>query len=114
MLKDPETNQPFNSFQGLGIRAATSGRGLMIFGDSEGIIHQVDRGLQISSFQGFMYEVTHLVQIQRHNILVGVGSDDEGIAPLVKIWDFDKVDRNGSPRLMYWWEHILPLYVSAT
>lgn len=34
---------------------------------------QIDRGLQLSTFQGFLFEVTELYQLKRHNILVGVG-----------------------------------------
>ena len=27
-------------------------------------------------------------------------ADEEGIAPLVKVWNYDKVDRGGAPQLM--------------
>jgi hypothetical protein len=37
------------------------------------LLLQIDRGLQLSTFQGFLYEVTELYQLKRHNILIGVG-----------------------------------------
>jgi len=100
VVKDPETGKPLAAFQSLNITAATSGRGSLILGDSEGFIHQVSQQFQISSFQGFAWDCTFLLQLKTNNILVGLGSDEEGINPLVKIWNFDKVDRGGAPQLL--------------
>jgi len=35
VVKDPETGQPYTTFQGVEIRASTAGRGAMILGDAE-------------------------------------------------------------------------------
>lgn len=60
----------------------------------------MDSNLQFTSFQGFAVEVTLLLRLKQSNILLGLGSDEEGIAPLVKIWTYDKVDRGGAPTLL--------------
>lgn len=64
---------PDDRQQSLNITAATSGHGYLILGDSEGFIHQVDRSFQISSFQGFAWDCTFLLQLKTNKILIGLG-----------------------------------------
>ncbi|XP_071068473.1 vacuolar protein sorting-associated protein 11 homolog isoform X2 [Dasypus novemcinctus] len=62
----------------------------------EGQIWFLPRSLQLSGFQAYKLRVTHLYQLKQHNILASVGEDEEGINPLVKIWNLEKRD-GGNP-----------------
>ncbi|XP_073176764.1 porphobilinogen deaminase-like isoform X2 [Lepidochelys kempii] len=79
-----------------GITVCDSGRGSLVFGDMEGQIWFLPRSLQLSSFQAYKLRVTHLYQLKQHSILVSVGEDEEGINPLVKVWNLEKRD-GGNP-----------------
>ncbi|KAI1230668.1 hypothetical protein IHE44_0008543, partial [Lamprotornis superbus] len=48
------------------------------------------------SFQAYKLRVTHLYQLKQHSILVSIGEDEEGINPLVKVWNLEKRD-GGNP-----------------
>uniref|UniRef100_A0A673WCP1 Vacuolar protein sorting-associated protein 11 homolog n=1 Tax=Salmo trutta TaxID=8032 RepID=A0A673WCP1_SALTR len=69
----------------VGISACDSDRGHIILGDILSVIWFLTRSLQLSSFQ-----------LKQHSILVSVGQDEQGINPLVKIWNLDKRD-SGNP-----------------
>ncbi|XP_077695814.1 porphobilinogen deaminase isoform X1 [Eretmochelys imbricata] len=79
-----------------GITVCDSGRGSLVFGDMEGQIWFLPRSLQLSSFQAYKLRVTHLYQLKQHSILASVGEDEEGINPLVKVWNLEKRD-GGNP-----------------
>ncbi|NP_001120879.1 vacuolar protein sorting-associated protein 11 homolog [Xenopus tropicalis] len=79
-----------------GLTVCDSGRGSLLFGDMTGNIWFLPRSLQLTSFQAYKLRVTHLHQLKQHNILVSVGEDEEGINPLVKVWNLEKRD-GGSP-----------------
>ncbi|XP_038609321.1 vacuolar protein sorting-associated protein 11 homolog isoform X3 [Tachyglossus aculeatus] len=79
-----------------GITVCDSGRGSLVFGDMEGQIWFLPRSLQLSCFQAYKLRVTHLYQLKQHNILASVGEDEEGINPLVKVWNLEKRD-GGNP-----------------
>ncbi|XP_074929670.1 vacuolar protein sorting-associated protein 11 homolog [Chelonoidis abingdonii] len=79
-----------------GVTVCDSGRGSLVFGDMEGQIWFLSRSLQLSSFQAYKLRVTHLYQLKQHSILASVGEDEEGINPLVKVWNLEKRD-GGNP-----------------
>uniref|UniRef100_A0A803YDJ9 VPS11 core subunit of CORVET and HOPS complexes n=1 Tax=Meleagris gallopavo TaxID=9103 RepID=A0A803YDJ9_MELGA len=80
-----------------GITVCDSGRGNLVFGDILcGRIWFLPRSLQLSGFQAYKLRVTHLYQLKQHSILVSVGEDEEGINPLVKVWNLEKRD-GGNP-----------------
>ncbi|NWX92577.1 VPS11 protein, partial [Nothoprocta pentlandii] len=62
----------------------------------EGQIWFLPRSLQLASFQAYKLRVTHLYQLKQHSILVSIGEDEEGINPLVKVWNLEKRD-GGNP-----------------
>ncbi|KAM3830816.1 vacuolar protein sorting-associated protein 11 homolog [Vipera latastei] len=80
-----------------GIVVCDSGRGSLVFGDWEGRIRFLPRSLDLSSFQAYKLRVTHLFQLKQHSILVSVGEEEEGINPLVKVWNLEKRD-GGTPQ----------------
>ncbi|XP_058865560.1 vacuolar protein sorting-associated protein 11 homolog [Acipenser ruthenus] len=79
-----------------GISACDSGRGHIVLGDMEGQIWFLTRSMQPTPFQAYKLRVTHLFQLKQHSILVSVGQDEQGINPLVKVWNLDKRD-SGNP-----------------
>ncbi|KAM9038258.1 vacuolar protein sorting-associated protein 11 homolog isoform 1-T1 [Sarcophilus harrisii] len=79
-----------------GITVCDSGRGSLVFGDMEGQIWFLPRSLQLTGFQAYKLRVTHLYQLKQHNILASVGEDEEGVNPLVKVWNLEKRD-GGNP-----------------
>ena len=97
VVKDPESDQTLDRFKGMRITAWASGRGTLICGDADGNIHMADHSWNLSSFQAYAVRLSHLFQVKQANLLVSVGEDDEGIAPLVKVWNFDKRDQVGMP-----------------
>ncbi|NXE78887.1 VPS11 protein, partial [Cochlearius cochlearius] len=62
----------------------------------EGQIWFLPRSLHPPRFQAYKLRVTHLYQLKQHSILVSVGEDEEGINPLVKVWNLEKRD-GGNP-----------------
>ncbi|CAH2319593.1 vacuolar sorting-associated 11 homolog [Pelobates cultripes] len=62
-----------------------------------GQIWFLPRSLQLTSFQAYKLRVTHLHQLKQHSILVSVGEDEDGINPVVKVWNLEK--RDGSTPL---------------
>lgn len=96
LLKDPTTEESFGQLKGLLVNASASGRGQILFGDSNGVLHCLNRDLRLTSFKIYELNVSHLFQLKQHSILVSVGQDEEGINPMVKVWNFDKLDKVGN------------------
>lgn len=97
VIKDNNNqDQEFNYLKDVNVTCASSGGSLLVFGDSKGMIHTVNRALNVSTFQAFRVCVEH-VQQMRENILVAVGSDEAGINPVIKVWNQNKQDMQGGP-----------------
>lgn len=79
------------------LTAFSSGNGHLMIGDSEGIIHLVSRLFQINSFRAYELTLTHAQQIGQSSLLVTIGDDEPGINPLIKVWNLDKIDKQGLP-----------------
>nr|XP_043898783.1 vacuolar protein sorting-associated protein 11 homolog [Solea senegalensis] len=94
--KDPVDNGK-NFVLPNGISACDSGRGHIVLGDMDGKIWLMTRSLQLTFFQAYKLRVTHLYQLKQHSILVTVGQDEQGINPLVKVWNLDKRDSGNPP-----------------
>lgn len=41
--------------------------------------------------------VSHIVQPKQSNITVTVGEDEQGVNPIIRVWNMDKMDRHGNP-----------------
>ncbi|XP_078494941.1 vacuolar protein sorting-associated protein 11 homolog [Ciona intestinalis] len=76
---------------------STCGRGVLIFGDSNGFVHMVNHNFQVSTFKAFAITVLHLFQLKQHNMLAAVGIDEDGVNPVIKVWNMDKKDKFGNP-----------------
>ncbi|KAG0044794.1 hypothetical protein BGZ83_009928 [Gryganskiella cystojenkinii] len=93
-LKDPEdsTKSP-EIFQSIESNVATSGRGHMVVADRSGLVHIIDKNLQVESFLAYESgRITHMKQLKQRNILVTVGEEDDAVQ-VIKLWDLDKPDR---------------------
>ena len=97
LLKDPTSGDPFDKLKEINVAVTTSGRGMILIGDTTGNLHLIDRSLQVSSFNLYQQRVTHLFQLRQHSVLISVGEDEEGTKPEVKVWNFDKLNRDGNP-----------------
>ncbi|KAG0332221.1 hypothetical protein BG000_010237 [Podila horticola] len=94
-VKDSEdSSKSPEIFKSIEANVATSGRGHMVVADRSGLVHIIDKGLQVESFLAYdSGRVTHLKQLRQRNILVTVGEEDNEVQ-VIKLWDLDKPDRN--------------------
>ncbi|XP_070533237.1 vacuolar protein sorting-associated protein 11 homolog [Ptychodera flava] len=96
LVKD-DNGQAFEKLKDINIAVCASGRGQIVVGDIEGTIFFLNRHLVLQAFSAYEIRVTHLFQLKQHNILVSIGEDEQGINPLIKVWNLDKVDKMGNP-----------------
>lgn len=76
------------------ISCCTSGRNQIMLGDSKGIIHVLDRGLNARSCTAFSQRVNHIRHCKSVNYLVAVGDDGgEAFHDVIKIYNLDKYDQ---------------------
>eukprot|EP01119_Soliformovum_irregulare_P007415 TRINITY_DN1982_c0_g1_i1.p1 TRINITY_DN1982_c0_g1~~TRINITY_DN1982_c0_g1_i1.p1 ORF type:complete len:907 (-),score=260.18 TRINITY_DN1982_c0_g1_i1:49-2769(-) len=97
--KEAVSQESIAALQKLVITCCTSGRGRLVFGDSEGFINIMERDFaNLTSFQAYGQGAVHLAhQLKQSNILVTVGDEEEHISPTIKIWNMDKTDKGGNP-----------------
>jgi vacuolar protein sorting-associated protein 11 len=99
LVKSEGSNEAHELFKKLDITACAGGRGSLIFGDAEGFLNVVDRDFKAEAWQAYEHRVTHLKQLQRRNIVVSIGNDEELLAT-IKLWHLDKRDKQGTPLLL--------------
>ncbi|GFO24686.1 vacuolar protein sorting-associated protein 11-like protein [Plakobranchus ocellatus] len=95
-VKDPTTDQVFDLLKDVNVSACTSGRGQLVIGDFEGNLYFINRQMELTAFRAYEIRVTHLIQLKQHNLLISIGEDEQGINPLIKVWNLDKME-HGSP-----------------
>ncbi|RUS74031.1 hypothetical protein EGW08_018205 [Elysia chlorotica] len=95
-VKNPATDQVFDLLKDVNVSACTSGRGQLVVGDFEGNLYFINRQMELTTFRAYEIRVTHLTQLKQHNLLISIGEDEQGINPLIKVWNLDKMER-GSP-----------------
>lgn len=88
------SGQPFVTVK---ISCSSSGRGTILLGDTKGFVYMIKRYLQVNSFKANQRFTSHVVQVPKLSIFITCGSDDDGINPLIKLWDPDKRDRLNQP-----------------
>nr|XP_006822187.1 PREDICTED: vacuolar protein sorting-associated protein 11 homolog [Saccoglossus kowalevskii] len=96
LVKD-ELGQPFDKLKDINIEVCVSGRGQITIGDIDGTIYFLSRNLELLAFKAYELRVTQLYQLKQHNILVSIGEDEQGINPLIKVWNLEKMDKMGNP-----------------
>ena len=60
-------------------------------------IHKINHAFNVTSFQAFKCTLTHLFQLQSYNILAACGIDEEGINPVIKVYNLDNTNKQGVP-----------------
>ncbi|XP_064597137.1 vacuolar protein sorting-associated protein 11 homolog [Liolophura sinensis] len=95
-VKEPEGNTVFDKLADVNIAAVASGRGQIVVGDHEGVLYFITRQLQMSAFKAYEIRVSHIFQMKQHNLLLTIGEDEQGINPLIKVWNLEKMEK-GSP-----------------
>nr|CAD7202335.1 unnamed protein product [Timema douglasi] len=76
---------------------ATSGHGNLVFGDSEGNIHLVNRSFQVTTFRAYELNIILIEQLRHTALIVTIGEDEPGVNPLIKVWNLEKQDKHGNP-----------------
>ncbi|KAH9288078.1 hypothetical protein KI387_032195 [Taxus chinensis] len=83
------------------VECCSSGRGRMVAGSGDGMVHVLDRGLKLNfNFQAHSTSVRFIQQLKQRNMLVTVG-EDEATSPQLsamslKVFDLDKMEPEGS------------------
>eukprot|EP00164_Ancoracysta_twista_P003478 GFYU01004640.1.p1 GENE.GFYU01004640.1~~GFYU01004640.1.p1 ORF type:complete len:938 (-),score=267.55 GFYU01004640.1:157-2970(-) len=98
LVKEQGTNQPHTLFQKLNVTCCASGRGSLIFGDTEGYLNIVDHDFEIAQFQAYEGSVSLLTQLRNESYLIAIGNDSaEQLSATIKLFRLDKLDKNGNP-----------------
>nr|CAD7456680.1 unnamed protein product [Timema tahoe] len=79
------------------VGVATSGHGNLVFGDSEGNIHLVNRSFQVTTFRAYELNIILIEQLRHTALIVTIGEDEPGVNPLIKVWNLEKQDKHGNP-----------------
>ncbi|KAL3272653.1 hypothetical protein HHI36_014118 [Cryptolaemus montrouzieri] len=79
------------------INVTSSGNNHLVLGDSSGQVHLVTRSWSVHSFRAYELCTDHLYQLKNSSLLVTIGQDEPGVNPLIKIWDTNRLDKNGTP-----------------
>lgn len=79
------------------ISCSSSGRGTILLGDTTGFVYIIERYLNVNSFRANQKFTSHVRQVPKLPIFITCGSDEDGINPLIKLWDPDKTDRLNQP-----------------
>ncbi|MDP2435970.1 MAG: hypothetical protein Q8P67_09525 [archaeon] len=98
-MKEEGAAEAHQLFQRLDITASTGGRGSLIYGDAQGCINIIDRDFKAQTWQAYDHRVTHLKQLQRRNVIISIGNDEE-LDPTIKVWHLDRRDKQGNPQLL--------------
>lgn len=89
-----DDGQPFVTVK---LSCSSSGRGNILLGDTNGYVYIINRYLKVNSFRANQKFTSHVKQVPKLPIFITCGSDQDGIYPLIKLWDPEKTDRLGQP-----------------
>ncbi|XP_047535225.1 vacuolar protein sorting-associated protein 11 homolog [Vanessa atalanta] len=84
--------------QDTNVTVATSGNNHVILCDVTGWAHLISRSWEITSFKAYDLTVSLAQQLPHDPYLVTIGENEAGVTPLIKVWDWSRVDRHGNPQ----------------
>ncbi|XP_034834657.1 vacuolar protein sorting-associated protein 11 homolog [Maniola hyperantus] len=84
--------------QDTSVTVATSGNNHVILCDVTGWAHLISRTWEITSFKAYDLTVSLGQQLPHDPYLVTIGEDEAGVTPLIKVWDWSRMDRHGNPK----------------
>lgn len=86
------------TFVPIQITCSASGPINVLLGDSKGFVYIIDRSLKIiDSFKANQKCTSIIKQVTKSPIFITCGSDQEGINPLIKLWNLEKYDQFNQP-----------------
>lgn len=89
-----EIGQPFVTVK---LSCSSSGRGTVLLGDTRGYVYIVNRNFEVNSFKPNKKFTSHVKQVPSKPIFITCGADEDGVNPLVKLWDPEKIDPFNRP-----------------
>lgn len=96
LIKDPQNAQKnFEALKDFEILMSTSGRGVILFGCTNGIVLILNKQLSINNFKAFDVDIHAILQYKNNDLLVLAGTSD--IQPVLKLFKLEKLDSTGSP-----------------
>jgi hypothetical protein len=87
---------PKQSLQGVTDTCADCGRGCLILGDADGLVHFIRGGFRWQSFRAYEQRVTHVHQLRTKDVVVAVG-DDNVAGTVIKILRVNIPQELGEP-----------------
>lgn len=97
LKKDVDTGKIAEALGEAQVTTGTSGNGHLIFGDSIGNVHLVNRQYDIVTFRAYETTLTTAQQVQNSTYLFTIGDDEPGCNPTIKVWNLAKKDKQGFP-----------------
>lgn len=97
VVKDQATGKNWEKLKEVNVTCSSSGRSQLVLGDVEGRVLVLGRQLQLTSFQAYQLSIDLIQQMHHNPLLVTVGADENGINPLIKVWNQEKIDKHGRP-----------------
>lgn len=79
------------------LSCSSSGHGNILLGDEDGYVYIVNKTLKVNSFKANQKTTSHVKQVPKSSVFITCGADQDGVNPLVKLWDPDKPDRLNQP-----------------
>ncbi|GJQ72175.1 hypothetical protein Trydic_g3267 [Trypoxylus dichotomus] len=79
------------------ITVTTSGNNQLVLGDSKGQIYLISRSWNVTSFKAYAIKVYLAHQLRNLPLLVTVGDDEQGINPVIKVWDTSQCEKSETP-----------------
>lgn len=89
-----DSGKPFVTVK---LSCSSSGRGSILLGDTNGYVYIINRYLKVNSFKANQKYTSHVKQVPKLSIFITCGSDQDGVNPVIKLWDPEKTDRLNQP-----------------
>ena len=85
------------SYFSIRLTCSSSGRGFILLGDANGYVYLLNRQLRVNSFKANQKHTSLVKQVPKSATFITCGSDQDGINPIIKLWDPEKPDRLNQP-----------------
>ncbi|XP_059475193.1 vacuolar protein sorting-associated protein 11 homolog [Neocloeon triangulifer] len=96
LSKNVDEGKIQEALKGSQVTASSSGHSHLVFGDSDGFVHLVNRSFEATTYRAHEGRVGLVHNIQNSSLLITIG-EDEGGSTILKVWDTEKKDKQGSP-----------------